>query len=128
VPDAVVGTDGVFRSKNLSIRRVIWTASDPAETPHVPTKQTLEWLICAALCEAYPDRAASVTRWLTDPPQHGAVLPKNHALSWLAKWYAEHGPDDFFKELWREERVAAGLRARLDATGAWTQVTSTLDP
>ncbi|MEE8525218.1 MAG: hypothetical protein V3T72_14880 [Thermoanaerobaculia bacterium] len=39
--------------------------------------------------------------------------------SYLAKWYAAHGADDFLREIWRDEIVARQLRQRLESTGAW---------
>jgi len=72
---------------------------------------------------AYPDRGPAVDGWLATEPL-AEITHKNYGYSYLAKWYAEHGADDFFRALWRDEAVAGQLRARLEKTGAWQTVAS----
>lgn len=86
--------------------------------PGVPEQQTLERLVCAALRDVHIDRAASVERWLSDPPT-GGQGHKEHAWSWYSKWFAEHGTGDFYQEVWRQEQVASRLETHLRTTGAW---------
>ena len=62
----------------------------------------------------------SPARWLNDPPVGDPKDPKAHGLSYLAKWFATHGVDDFYAHVWRDERVAAALEQRLRKTGDWT--------
>ena len=89
-----------------------------------PRKQTLERLICAAIHAAHPKRGAGVQEWLDAPPRLETPVSKNFSYSYLAKWYAKHGADDFFRQVWRDGTVAQELRRRLEATEAWKTVES----
>lgn len=113
---------GIKRTNETPIEvcPVIWTCDDET-APGLPAKQTLERLVAAAIVAAHPRRGPSVATWLDAEPRGGATH-KHHALSYLAKWYAEHGPDDFFKALWRDAATASQLEARLRRSGAWAQV------
>lgn len=118
--------DGPFKLESTDIHAVLWECREPAEaTPGVPTKQTLERLVSSAIHAAYPDRSPTVQDWLDAEPIH-AIGPKNFSYSYLAKWYAEQGADDFFRALWRDDAVAAELRSLLEASGAWDRVTGLL--
>lgn len=97
---------------------VRWTASDPHDAG-LPEKQTLERLVCAAMVAAYPRRGPEVQGWLdsrSDPP---APDPKEHAWSHMAGWYATHGCENFYRQVWREPEVARQLEVRLRESGAW---------
>ncbi len=110
---------------------VVWSSED--DSPDLPRKQTLERLVCAALRGAYPERAAAVASWLRGRPEPPfarvedgqsaerrlSVEPKEHAHSYFAGWFAEHGCDDFFRAVWRDAAVAAQMESRLRASGAW---------
>lgn len=98
-----------------------WEAGDPP-SPALPNQQTLERLVCAALLAAYPHRGEAVSRWLESRPKAPEAGPKEHAWSHMAGWYAEHGCQDFYRCLWDDPRVAAELRSRLEACGAWQVV------
>jgi hypothetical protein len=37
----------------------------------------------------------------------------------MAGWYADHGCDDFYANLWRDVRIAQELQTRLQRSGAW---------
>jgi hypothetical protein len=37
----------------------------------------------------------------------------------MAGWYAEHGCEAFYSNLWHDPRVIAELKTRLQFTGAW---------
>ncbi|MHC4178430.1 MAG: hypothetical protein ACYSWU_13035, partial [Planctomycetota bacterium] len=97
---------------------VRWEASD-APVSGVPTQQTLERLVCAALVAAYPDRGPAVKSWLDARPVGPEAGPKEYGWSYMAGWYAQHGCEDFYRNLWRDERVVAELQSRLTESGAW---------
>lgn len=118
---SAVAGDGSYQLDETRLVPVIWKCSDPHPTPGVPRKQTLERLIAASIQAAFPDRGPAVEEWLAAEPR-GKTIPKSYGYSYLAKWYAEHGADDFLREIWRDESVALELRKRLEATGAWTIV------
>jgi hypothetical protein len=110
---------------------VIWEASD---APHaeLPAKQTLERLVCAATREVYPARAKAVAEWLAGrpEPEGGGCDPKHaKAFAWshMAGWYSEHECDDFYQHVWRDDRLAAALEARLKGPGAVGLVASLVD-
>ncbi len=113
VSDGVIGLgDGV-----RFVHPVIWWTPD-GPTQGVPSKQCLERLVCAALAQVYPGRAAEVEVWLssrTDPP---TATPKDHSWSYMAGWYAEHGCADFWQAVWRDDDVRAALLRRLTHIGA----------
>ena len=110
-----------FDLDGMSVSTVIWECPNDSEVDGVPRQQTLERLVAASIQAAYPGRGESVERWLADEPP-GGTSHKNYGLSFLAKWYADHGADDFYRAIWRDELVAAELRSRLEATGAWAVV------
>jgi len=97
---------------------VRWAAQD-SPSQNIPSRETLERLVCAALVAAYPDRGPAVRQWLASPARPAETGPKNHLWSHMAGWFAEHGCDDFFRRLWDNQSVAAQLEQRLRATGAW---------
>jgi hypothetical protein len=97
---------------------VRWEADDPP-ADGVPNQQTLERLACCAITAAYPDRAPVVKNWLDARPAAPVAGPKEHAWSYMAGWYADHGCEDFYGNLWRDQRIAAELRSRLERAGAW---------
>jgi hypothetical protein len=121
------GEDGAYRALGMRIAPVIWRCDDPAGTPGVPDKQTLERLVTASIAAAYPGRAPTVATWLEADPRHDNAGHKHHAYSYLAKWYAEHGCNDFYREVWRDPRVAAQLELRLKQSGAWAHVQAMCD-
>jgi len=118
--DIIAHLARVHTNLGVSIIPIIWECADPP-APGIPEKQTLERLVVAAIVAAYPQRGASVAAWLAAAPT-GGTSHKNHALSYLAKWYAENGPDDFYKELWRDPSTAPELERRLRQSGAWAEV------
>lgn len=118
--DAISDAGGSYFVAGVRVCPVVWECADRA-APGIPGKQTLERLVAAAIVAAYPQRGPTVATWLAAPPA-GGDSHKHHALSYLAKWYAEHGPDDFFKHLWRDEATAAQLESRLRDSGAWAHV------
>jgi hypothetical protein len=115
---------GPFQVDRVTVHPLIWRCDDPADSPGVPNKQTLERLLAAAIAEAYPDRAASVERWLIDPPV-GSRSAKSFAKSYDAKWFSPKF-DDPFVAVWSDEKIAAGLEDRLRASGAYAGGISTV--
>ncbi len=113
---------GVLRlSDGTSVASVVWQAADlPSDL--LPDQQCLERLVAASLAEAYPDRAVAVRDWLRSRPLPPGIDPKSHAWSHMAGWYAGLGCEAFLSELWTDTAVAAALRTRLRATGAWTVI------
>src|SRR5205807_9654365 len=106
------------------ISLVRWAVNDlPA--PGLPDQQTLERLASAALAAAYPARAASVQNWLDARPVPPGPDPKEHAWSYMAGWYAEHGCAAFYSNLWKDFRLVAELHKRLQSSSAW-QIAATL--
>ena len=115
-------SSGFFKVGQIRVFPVIWECDDAEPTPGIPPKQTLERLVTASIRAAYPDRGPVVETWLQAEPRAEVVDHKNYGYSYLAKWYAEHGADDFFRSIWRDEAVAGRLRERLESTGAWESV------
>jgi len=97
---------------------VAWRCSDPPAAP-LPSLQTLERLVSAALVAAYPNRGVSVSNWLaTRGAGAPAPGPKEHAWSHMAGWYAERNCEAFYELLWSDPVVSRGLKERLYAGGA----------
>lgn len=115
------GEDGVFDVGGIQVFWTIWECDD-SDPPGVPRQQTLERLVAASIQAAYPRRGPAVDTWLTAEPRAEVTNHKNYGYSYLAKWYAEHGADDFFRAVWRDEAVASQLRERLEKAGAWRTV------
>lgn len=120
--DGIARLRSGFGAEDVEVLPVVWECPNAADDAGVPPKQTLERLISAAVASAYPGRGPTVDDWLdADPP--GGKSHKNYGTSYFAKWYAaEHGYNDFYKALWRDQAVAAELETRLRATGAWETV------
>ncbi len=103
----------------------LWQADDPP-TPGIPTKQTLERLVCASVAAAYPACAADVQAWLDgrhpgpgDPAAHsGAMQAKSAAFSYQAGWFPNRIGDDFYRAVWDDLAIASELEARLATSGA----------
>jgi len=114
----LAGGDLSIDSGSTLISIVLWRTDEP-RVEHLPGQQTLERLVCAALCGAYPDRATAVAAWLTSRPSAPLAGPKEHAWSHMAGWYGEHGCDDFYQSVWRDPAVAAQLEQRLRASGGY---------
>jgi hypothetical protein len=113
-PDGEIAIDG--GATLLSLIR--WEADDP-HADGIPDQQTLERLACTAIVAAYPDRARAVHAWLASRPAMPEAGHKEHAWSYMAGWYAEHGCDDFYAHLWRDPRIVQELQTRLERSGAW---------
>jgi hypothetical protein len=119
-PSSNINADGEIELDGgaTKISLVRWEVPDPP-SPGLPDQQTLERLTSAAVVSAYPARAAAVQAWLDARPNPPAANPKEHAWSYMAGWYADYGCEAFYSNLWSDPQVAAELRARLQASGAW---------
>ena len=119
-PSATVNADGNIEvdSGATMVALIRWEANDPP-APGLPDQQTLERLVSAALAAAYPPRAKAVQDWLNARPGCPPPDPKEHAWSYMAGWYAGHGCEDFYSNLWRDAGVVRELESRLRSSGAW---------
>ncbi len=96
-----------------------WEAGDGA-VPGLPSQQTLERLVCAALVAAYAERGPAVQGWLDGRPEPAPQAgPKEFAWSHMAGWFAPLGCDTFYRKLWLDPRIAEEMKTRLAACGAW---------
>jgi hypothetical protein len=102
---------------------LLWEASDAAHA-ELPSTQTLERLVCASLRAVHPARAAAVEQWLRARVAEGSPSLGAKAFAWshMAGWYSEHGCDDFYQQLWRDDPVVSALQTRLAERGAWDLV------
>lgn len=129
------------RSATIAVRRKIgdeererttalrWTDTQEG----VPRQQCLERLLCSAAATVWPRRAEALGRWLRERPEPSVrlggcvagsgVAPADTAktFGWtlMGGWFAEHGCDDFLRQVWTHEALAQQLRERLEASGAW---------
>jgi hypothetical protein len=125
-PGAAVNSDGEIELDGgaTKVSFVRWGVTDPP-APGLPDQQTLEQLASAAIAAAYPARAASVQNWLDARPIPPGADPKEHAWSYMAGWYAGHGCETFYSNLWNDPLVRIQLETRLRSSGAW-QIASML--
>ncbi len=110
--------DLIMDGDGTRVSLVRWEAAD-ASGPGLPSKQTLERLVCAAICAAYPERGENVHAWLASRHKPPKETVKEYAWSYYAGWLATHGTDHFYRCLWDDPRVRPELRARLTGSGAW---------
>ncbi|MGC9259712.1 MAG: hypothetical protein ACP5I8_06475 [Phycisphaerae bacterium] len=94
---------------------------DLASRPGLPSKQTLERLVCHAIAKAHPDRSNTVTDWLASrqnpPTRTDRQESKEHAYSYLAGWYASDGCDYFFRHIWEQADIREYLIQEMRQTG-----------
>jgi hypothetical protein len=102
-----------------SISLVHWMAGDPV-MDGLPNQETLERLVSASICAAYPERGSCVQQWLLSRGVLAPLTVKEYAWSYMAGWYAEKNCDSFYEGLWRDNRIADELKSRLQRSGAWT--------
>jgi hypothetical protein len=117
---AELNADGDIAMDNAQrfVSLVRWETPD-APGSGLPSHQSLERLVCAAMIAAYPDRQAAVQPWLdsrTNPPDES---PKDYAWSYMAGWYADAGCERFYSSLWEDAAVVTELKSRLCKIGAW---------
>ena len=117
-PAVQVGTTNQVSLGDTQLCVIRWETDDPS-AQGLPRKQALERLVCAVVVAAYPDRAEPLQKWLDSRPAPPAANPKAHAWSYMAGWYPDNGCEDFYAHVWRDEKIAPQLEARLKAAGAW---------
>ncbi len=124
-PTARVNPDGEIEVDGGATRVALvrWEVTAPPH-PGLPDQEALERLVCSAIIAAYPARAKAVGDWLASRPLPPATDPKEHAWSYMAGWYAEHGCESFYSNLWNDPMIVAQLQSRLQASGAWQIVTA----
>jgi hypothetical protein len=90
----------------------------------LPPHESLERLVCAAIIAAYPERGPYMQQWLVWRPGGPAAAAglggEEFACSHMAGWFADHGCDDFDREIWRDGKIPTHLQSRLTAIVAWT--------
>lgn len=107
---------------------MIWRSPDP-DALHLPAKQTLERLVCAAIAEAHGPRCKAVEAWLAsrpDPPPD-ELLHKSHAASHMAGWFSDRGYEGLFGAVWDDDGIRDALLKRLRETGADGVIDALLD-
>lgn len=106
------------KNSPTSLHLIVWRAHDK-HADHLPRKQTLERLVCAAIAEAHPERGEEVSKWLAS---RSKPLPekshKAHAASHMAGWFSESGSFDFYRAIWEDEKIRAAIESRLQQIGA----------
>ena len=113
-------TANTFEVRGVRVNVIVWRVDGDVSREGVPSKQTLERLVCSALADVDPSRASSVHRWLDDPPPASDVNdPKAIVGSYVAKWYAEDRLDAFYRGVVRDEALLEKVRPSLESTGAW---------
>ena len=94
---------------------------DSASRTGLPSKQTLERLVCHAIAKAHPDRTKTVADWLASrkykPVHTDRQESKEHAYSYLAGWYASDGCDYFFRHIWEQAQPREHLVHEMRDTG-----------
>jgi hypothetical protein len=122
-PAATQRPNGEWRLFNdtVGVSLILWTANDPP-TDGVPTHETLERLITAAICAAHAGRGVAIRDWLASRPLPPPPDVKEFSWSHMAGWYAVMGGEAFYSNLWRDAAIAAQLERRLRASGAWAIV------
>lgn len=103
---------------------IVWGSLEKHK--RLPTLQTLEHMVCAAMLKAYPDRSIPVESFLAAEPMDEEPSAKNHAMSYMAKWAADRGSEDFFASIWEDQVLAAALKEIMQSTGAWQKIESLL--
>ena len=124
VPESQQNPDGdvLFDDSATCISLIPWRLQGEAKSP-VPQKQTLERLVSAALGIVYPERAKNIASWLESRVDIPKPSPKEVTWSYMAGWHAELGCEAFFKEIWRDNLVAAELIRILQENGSWDAIT-----
>ena len=110
--------DGDVAIGETRVSLVRWEADDEPGAG-VPSQQTLERLVSAALVAAYPARGEAVQEWLKARPEPPPATVKEYAWSHMAGWYAHSGCERFYSGLWEDASVAKQLEDRLRRSGAW---------
>ena len=84
-----------------------------------------ERLVCSAVLAQYPERGEIVSHFLSAEPK-GELGPKQHAWSFMAKWFGDRGCEDFYSAIWEDPDIAKHLEALLTETGNQAKIASIL--
>jgi hypothetical protein len=90
-------------------------ATDEA-VPSLPSKQTLERLVVAAVGEAHPDWLAHAAQFLGTRPSPPPPSGKEAAMTLMAGWYSGRLSEGFFEAIWADDAIARALERRLAAS------------
>lgn len=120
-PSAIRREDGdwAFGDGTL-VSLVPWHTPGIAIEPSVgvPEKQTLERAVCQAISRAKPAWSRDVHAWLTSRHEPRGADHKAHGWSYIAGWFADHGPGDYYAAVWRDADIASELEKVMNDIGA----------
>jgi hypothetical protein len=93
----------------------------------VPSKQTLERLVCAAIHRVAPDCTQSVRDWLDALPltcagQSSNRLHKRQLWTHYGKWFVDCGPEHLLARVWELPEIRDELASILKETGVWAAI------
>ena len=114
----------IFASDRTPATSLVWKTATAESRAGVPTKQTLERVLCLAMADVYPQRAQPVEDWLASRPEPPEVAsPKAHAFSYVAGWYAASSSyEGAIASAWRDKRIAESLMRILNAQDEWAAI------
>lgn len=115
-----------MRDVPLELGILTWATPDEA-SPMLPSEETLERLVCAAIVAAYPSRGQAVLQWLSSRPGATPAKIKEYSWSHMAGWFAQRSCDSFFQAVWEDPRIAQQLEKRLKEAGRWDVVQQIVD-
>lgn len=109
----IAGETCSFSARGVPVYVVPWRVTTTTSAVGIPTQQTLERVVCAALAEVDGARADCVEHWLRSSPTAASLGPKSYSGSYIAKWHAEDRLDAFYGRLMTD--AMAGEREALQA-------------
>jgi hypothetical protein len=110
------GQVGLVQPDGARADLLCWHAPGATSAPGLPTKHTLELLVCEAMRRAHPERATTVATFMDSPPpasEPSSGTVKEHVWAYMAKWYGHCGCDEFYQRVWREPELQRELSALL---------------
>jgi len=115
------GNDVLLGDTDSRVSLIRWRTADNTDKPGLPAKQTLERILCKALVQAFPDRAEPVEQWLAGRPDPPKENPKEHALSYLAGWFADAANyESAIRVWWEKDQIKDRLKTVLQETEIWS--------
>lgn len=116
-----------------AVDAVVWHC-DGGPRDGVPEQQCLERVICTAAAAVWPRRLESLGRWLRERPDPSVrivgddtgpdAVAKTYGWTLMGAWFAEHGCDDFLRQVWKNGPLADELQRILTESGAWRALES----
>lgn len=103
---------GARLTDGTAVLQFTWRCDD-APSASLPSKQTLERIVCAAIGDARPAHLASVSGWLGARPEPRGAEHKATAAALWAGWSADDGWAEFYKAIWRDAETRGALTRRL---------------